>query len=111
MYQYDKSVLLNCILVRHYLSHERVVYHLKNKTFRIYYSISQPTFSSFPLKLQSDFLSRHCPSHPQYKFTIRIPRIQHPMRLMDIRKIVNMRRFSNPVSILDMPYNILQWYI
>ena len=65
-------------------------------------------FLTPPLTLQTISEPYHRYSHPQYKFTVRIPRIQHPMRLMDIRKIKNTSRFGNPISVLDMPYNFLQ---
>lgn len=50
-------------------------------------------------------------SDSQNKFAVSFARIQHPMRLMDIRETVDVGWFGDPISVLDMAYNFLQRHI
>ena len=50
-------------------------------------------------------------SHPQDNLAIGLSRIQHPVRLMNIREIEDIGRFTDPIPFLDMLYNLLQRHI
>ncbi len=73
--------------------------------------LRSPPYLSHPPSLQSALVSTRINSHPQNKLAIRLSRVQHPMRLMDILKIVDMKWVGIPIPILDMPYNLLQRHI
>lgn len=76
----------------------------------LHYSSLPPSLLSFaPVAYRNIWI--FAGSDSQDKFAVSFARIQHPMRRMDIREIVDVGWSGDPISVLDMAYNILQRHI